>query len=89
MPDLKSKISPKISGKKWSILKHLEITKKRRLRMSLSSHSSAISIGIFPMKGFGFSDKVKVSSTKQFKNDWDKLIKINVDQPINLEVERI
>jgi hypothetical protein len=38
---------------------------------------------------FGFSDKVKVSSTKQFKNDWDKLIKINVDQPINLEVERI
>jgi predicted nucleic acid-binding protein len=36
-----------------------------------------------------FSDKVKTSITKQFKRDWDELIKINVDQTINLELERI
>ena len=36
-----------------------------------------------------FSDKVKFSIIKQFKNDWDELIKINIDQSINLELERI
>ena len=32
-----------------------------------------------------YSDKVKSSITKKFKNDWGELIKINVDQSINLE----
>lgn len=36
-----------------------------------------------------FSDKVKDSITKKFKNDWDECIKMNVDQSINLELDRI
>jgi len=36
-----------------------------------------------------FSDKVKESISKQFKHDWDELVKINVDHSINLELERI
>ncbi|TGK84406.1 PIN domain-containing protein [Leptospira montravelensis] len=36
-----------------------------------------------------FSDKVKENIIKQFKSDWDQLVKINVDHTINSELERI
>ncbi|MCG6151903.1 type II toxin-antitoxin system VapC family toxin [Leptospira bandrabouensis] len=36
-----------------------------------------------------FSDKVKEKIIKQFKSDWDQLVKINVDHTINSELERI
>ena len=36
-----------------------------------------------------FSDKVKDTIIKQFKSDWDQLVKINVDHSINFELDRI
>ncbi|TGK81766.1 PIN domain-containing protein [Leptospira noumeaensis] len=36
-----------------------------------------------------FSDKVKEVIIKQFKSDWDQLVKINVDHSINSELDRI
>jgi predicted nucleic acid-binding protein len=36
-----------------------------------------------------FSDKVKVTIIKQFKSDWDQLVKINVDHLINSELDRV
>lgn len=36
-----------------------------------------------------FSDKVKENIIKQFKSDWDQLVKIYVDHTINSELERI
>ncbi|MCW7494773.1 type II toxin-antitoxin system VapC family toxin [Leptospira sp. 2 VSF19] len=36
-----------------------------------------------------FSDKTKESIIKQFRYDWDQLVKINVDHTINSELDRI
>ncbi|TGM46207.1 type II toxin-antitoxin system VapC family toxin [Leptospira vanthielii] len=36
-----------------------------------------------------FSEKIKESIIKQFKSDWDQLVKINVDHSINSELDRI
>ncbi|TGN09537.1 type II toxin-antitoxin system VapC family toxin [Leptospira bandrabouensis] len=68
----------------------LNIWKENRyLAISQVGYSEILATINKKQKIENFSDKVKEKIIKQFKSDWDQLVKINVDHTINSELERI
>ncbi|MCT8333252.1 type II toxin-antitoxin system VapC family toxin [Leptospira sp. 85282-16] len=68
----------------------LNIWKENRyLAISQVGYSEILATINKKQKTEKFSDKVKENIIKQFKSDWDQLVKINVDHTINSELERI